>query len=206
MTSTTPEQGLPLGVSDFASLRQDGLIYVDKTAMVHQLARSAGSKILLTRPRRFGKSLLVSTFESLFKYGLRDFQGLAIESLWKDTTYNVVRLDFSRAKRFSSSQEFRLRLDSLLTQGFGNLGFTYNPDPLQTTCDQLSEWLSECPKNSLVLLIDEYDAPLTACLDKPELFEQVRDSLSDFYAVLKSNDGALRFLFITGITKYSKVS
>ncbi|HBZ57692.1 MAG TPA: AAA family ATPase, partial [Sutterella sp.] len=76
MNNPTPEQTLPLGVSDFAGLRQDGLIYVDKTAMVHQLARSAGSKILLTRPRRFGKSLLVSTFESLFKHGLRDFQGL----------------------------------------------------------------------------------------------------------------------------------
>ena len=206
MNSTTPEQALPLGVSDFAGLRQDGMIYVDKTEMIARMAATRKGKFFLARPRRFGKSLLVSTFESLFKYGLRDFQGLAIEKQWDDKTYDVVRLDFSRAKQFATGQEFRLRLDSLLTQAFGNLGFAYSPDPLHTACDQLSGWLEKRPKSMLVLLIDEYDAPLTACLDKPELFEQVRSSLSDFYSVLKSNDSALRFLFITGITKYSKVS
>ena len=206
MNSTMPEQTLPLGVSDFAGLRQDGLIYVDKTEMIARMAATRKGKFFLARPRRFGKSLLVSTFESLFKYGLRDFQGLAIEKQWDDKTYDVVRLDFSRAKQFATGEEFRLRLDSLLTQAFGNLGFAYSPDPLHTACDQLSGWLEKRTKSMLVLLIDEYDAPLTACLDKPELFEQVRSSLSDFYSVLKSNDSALRFLFITGITKYSKVS
>ena len=197
---------LPVGMSGFDSLRQSRNIYVDKTRLIYQLAAKAGGKVFLARPRRFGKSLLVSTFESLFKHGLRDFQGLAIEKQWDDKTYDVVRLDFSRAKQFATGQEFRLRLDSLLTQAFGNLGFAYSPDPLHTACDQLSGWLEKRPKSMLVLLIDEYDAPLTACLDKPELFEQVRSSLSDFYSVLKSNDSALRFLFITGITKYSKVS
>ena len=206
MNSTTPEQDLPLGNSDFALLRQNNKIYVDKTTMVHQLAKGVGNKVFIARPRRFGKSLLVSTFESLFKYGLRDFQGLAIESQWTDTTYNVVRLDFSETKNFTTGAEFQKRIDSVLTLAFGNVGFAYAPDPLHTVCDQLSDWLSKYPKNSLVLLIDEYDAPLTACLDKPDLFEQVRSSLSDFYSRLKKNDGALRFLFITGITKYSKVS
>ena len=206
MNSTTLEQTLPLGVSDFAGLRQDGLIYVDKTEMIARMAATRKGKFFLARPRRFGKSLLVSTFESLFKYGLKDFQGLAIEKQWDDKTYDVVRLDFSRAKQFATGQEFRLRLDSLLTQAFGNLGFAYSPDPLHTACDQLSGWLEKRPKSMLVLLIDEYDAPLTACLDKPELFEQVRSSLSDFYSVLKSNDAPLRFLFITGITRFSRSS
>ena len=204
MNSTTPEQTLPLGISDFAKLRAGNKVYVDKTDMICRLAK--GDKYFLARPRRFGKSLLVSTFESLFKYGLRDFQGLAIESLWTDTTYNVVRLDFSETKNFTTGAEFQKRIDSVLTLAFGNVGFAYAPDPLHTVCDQLSDWLSKYPRNSLVLLIDEYDAPLTACLDKPDLFEQVRSSLSDFYSRLKKNDSALRFLFITGITKYSKVS
>lgn len=97
MTSQ-PLQALPLGTSDFAALRHQGQIYVDKTALIHELA-SRREKFLLTRPRRFGKSLLVSTFESLFKHGLRDFHGLAIESLWTDTaSYQVLRLDFSQVK------------------------------------------------------------------------------------------------------------
>ena len=83
MTSQ-PLQALPLGTSDFAALRHQGQIYVDKTALIHELA-SRREKFLLTRPRRFGKSLLVATFESLFKHGLRDFHGSAIESLWNDT-------------------------------------------------------------------------------------------------------------------------
>ena len=92
-------QNLPLGSSDFSTLRANNEIYVDKTLLVYQLARQRG-KIFLARPRRFGKSLLISTFESLFKNGLRDFQGLAIEKLWRDKTYPVVRLDFSELKEF----------------------------------------------------------------------------------------------------------
>lgn len=105
---------LPLGVSDFHKLRESGKIYVDKTGLIYQLAATY-EKLFLARPRRFGKSLLVSTFESLFKYGLRDFKGLAIEKLWKeDKTYNVVRLDFSRIKNFSTIEQFEECLDHYL--------------------------------------------------------------------------------------------
>lgn len=98
---------LPLGTSDFTALRLSDEIYVDKTAMVYDLASVRG-KYFLARPRRFGKSLLISTFESLFKYGLRDFQGLAIEKLWKEEkTYNVVRLDFSEIKSSLGLEKFR---------------------------------------------------------------------------------------------------
>ena len=197
---------LPLGTSDFAALRNERQIYVDKTALVYEIA-SKRQKFFLSRPRRFGKSLLISTFESLFKYGLRDFKGLAIEKLWKDTgTYKVVRLDFSRIKNFSSVEEFSLRLTSVLSRAFSNCGFAYREDPIETVSDQISDWLNTIPLNSLVLLIDEYDAPLTACLNNAELFEKVRTELSNFYATLKSNDGAVRFFFMTGITKFSKTS
>ncbi len=207
MNITTPEQDLPLGNSDFALLRQNNKVYVDKTAMVHQLAKGVGNKVFIARPRRFGKSLLVSTFESLFKYGLRDFQGLAIEQQWTDKTYDVVRLDFSEVKNFSTVEEFKEGLLELLVSAFSSVGFRYERDSFLSVMRQLSGWLREqVPVSSVVLLIDEYDAPLTACLDQPELFEKVRRTLASFYAILKSNDGALRFLFITGITKYSKVS
>lgn len=197
---------LPLGTSEFSTLRLRDQIYVDKTELIYQLARLP-EKFFLARPRRFGKSLLISTFESLFKYGLRDFKGLAIEKLWKDKkTYNVVRLDFSEIKDFDGAEVFRERLTSLISRKFASLGFSYENHPTQTVSDQLSDWLEVQEKNSLVLLIDEYDSPLTSCLNNRELFEQVRRVLSGFYAVLKSNDGVLRFVFITGITKFNKTS
>lgn len=99
-------KGLPLGTSDFIALRMADEIYVDKTEMVFSLAVNRG-KYFLARPRRFGKSLLISTFESLFKYGLR----VAIENLWKEeATYNVVRLDFSEIKDFADAESFSERM------------------------------------------------------------------------------------------------
>ncbi len=194
---------LPLGTSDFTALRADGQIYVDKTELVCRLA-SGCRKVLLTRPRRFGKSLLVSTFESLFKYGLRDFGGLAIESLWKDEgRYLVVRLDFSVVRYFTSIDEFKRELCALLVSEFEDAGFSFVPSERFTVHDQLSDWLGKLPINALVLLIDEYDAPLTACLGNVALFKAVERELSNFYAALQSNDGVLRFLFTTGITKFN---
>ncbi len=196
---------LPLGTSDFTALRLSDEIYVDKTAMVYDLASVRG-KYFLARPRRFGKSLLISTFESLFKYGLRDFQGLAIEKLWKEEkTYNVVRLDFSEVKSSLGLEKFREDLRDRVIDNFFQVGFRYNP--ISTSVfSQLSAWMKKQPANSLVVLIDEYDAPLTSCLNDAKLFETVRSVLSEFYAILKSNDAALRFVFITGITKFNKTS
>ncbi len=206
MMNTVDFSLLPLGTSNFAALRLRGQIYVDKTACIYELA-STSEKFFLSRPRRFGKSLLVSTFESLFKYGLRDFRGLAIERLWKDEgQYHVVRLDFSEIKNFKSIGQFERRLCALLAWGFGEVGFSYAPSEIFTVYDQLSVWLRRLSSNSLVVLIDEYDAPLTASLGNAELFEDVRSELSNFYALLKSNDGVVRFLFMTGITKFSKTS
>lgn len=120
-------QALPLGTSDFSSLRNNGEIYVDKTDLIYRLAQNRG-KIFLARPRRFGKSLLVSTFESLFKKGLEDFKGLAIEKLWSDQTYPVVRLDFSGLKTFNNAQQFRAAFHSLLLAALIPIGFQFNPD------------------------------------------------------------------------------
>lgn len=114
---------LPKGTSSFSALRKAGQIYVDKTELIGRLAGSR-SKIILTRPRRFGKSLLVSTFASLFRYGLRDFQGLAIEKEWTDQTYDVVHLDFSKVTDFSTVEAFRTDFQAVLAESFGELGFS----------------------------------------------------------------------------------
>ncbi|WP_304626395.1 AAA family ATPase [uncultured Parasutterella sp.] len=197
---------LPVGTSDFSTLRLRNQIYVDKTELIYQIA-SQSQKFFFARPRRFGKSLLISTFESLFKYGLRDFKGLAIENLWKEKcTYNVVSLDFSVIPSFSSVEEFSKKFMAILGGGFSPFGFNYVPDPLNDFFDQLFTWMRAQPRNSLVILIDEYDAPLTGCLNNKDLFESVRAVMANFYAILKSNDRVLRFAFITGITKFNKAS
>ncbi len=195
---------LPLGTSSFLALRDADQIYVDKSEYIYQLA-SERAKFFLARPRRFGKSLLISTFEALFKNGIRDFKGLAIEKKWKDDKkYTVVRLDFSETRDFGETGEFSLKLTSLLARKFRLAGFSYQVDSVFSVTEQLSNWLKTQPANQLVILIDEYDAPLTVCLDNADKFEYVSRKLTEFYAVLKTNDRALRFLFITGITKFNK--
>lgn len=196
-------QPLPIGTSDFEALRDAGQIYVDKTPQIFQLA-SLRQKFFLTRPRRFGKSLLVSTFASLFKNGLKYFSGLAIEKFWQDTTYNVVEVDFSEIKNIAGIRDFYKQLDDTLVDAFEPAGFRYDENRSQSVIKQLSRWMKGLPKNSLVLLIDEYDSPLTACLENKKLFEAVRTRLSSFYAVVKANDACLRFVFMTGITKFNQ--
>ena len=155
-------------------------------------------------PRRFGKSLLISTFESLFSYGLRDFNGLIIDKYWKGTgAYTVVKLDFSAVSDFSTAEEFKLWFSQYL---FDYLEVHKLQSPIKNTTDGFrlfSAWLRVQPANSLVLLIDEYDAPLTSSLDNPELFRKVQTHLSRLYSVIKECEGKLRFFLMTGITKFT---
>lgn len=194
---------LPVGLSDFRALRRAGRIYVDKTEPIARLARIEGS-FFLARPRRFGKSVLISTLATLFRDGLKHFQGLYIENVWKDTTYQVVCMDFSEIKQFDDVETFQAKFYQQISILFGDVGF--QPSGRYDLLIEFSRWLSSLETLSLVILIDEYDAPLTSCLDKPELFEKVRSTMSEFFMVLKSKGGCLRFLFMTGITKFSNTS
>ncbi|MBE5692140.1 MAG: hypothetical protein EGQ34_04475 [Sutterella sp.] len=197
---------LPLGQSDFRALRDEKCVYVDKTALMFDLCRGC-RKVFVTRPRRFGKSLLVSTFEALFKYGLRDFHGLAIEKLWTDKTYAVVRLDFSLVRDFSEPGEFASNFHALLRNRFATAGFQYDArkkrHPLM---GQLSAWFGTLHEKSLVLLIDEYDAPLTASIGNRALFDAACSAMRAFFQVLEANGRRLRFCFMTGITRFREMS
>ncbi len=196
---------LPVSVTKFSKLRESGKLYVDKTDQIATIAVNDG-KFAFFRPRRFGKSLLLSTFESLFRYGLRDFDSLKIEKGWSDRTYDVVRLDFSLIRRFSSVDEYKEDFKCFLVSAFRDTGFEYNPDDVLSVTYQLSNWLNNRPDSSLVLLIDEYDAPLTEAINDPERFDYIRGLLADFYAKIKSNEGCLRFFFLTGITKFQNAN
>lgn len=194
---------LPVGNSSFERLREDKQLYVDKTDLIYQLA-SRSEKFFLTRPRRFGKSLLVSTFASLFSHGLRYFSGLAIEKLWHDKIYHVVRIDFSEIKDFKTAAEFACQFYDKLQWWFRPAGFRYDATLPGDVITQLSAWIKTLPVSSLVILIDEYDAPLTDSLNDRTLFDDVRNKLTQFYAVIKANDDCVRFMFITGIAKFNQ--
>ncbi|WP_295477933.1 AAA family ATPase [Sutterella sp.] len=198
-------QPLPFGLSSFEAIRAGNAVYVDKTALLPELAQ-IGAKIFLARPRRFGKSLLVSTFKSLFAHGLRDFKGLAIEGLWNDRTYPVVHLDLSALPEFRSRGQFQSVWTDLLAANFATVGFRFDSASTISFWQQFRLWLRSLPVLSLVVLIDEYDAPLTRVINDEDSFNEVRDQLNEFFRALKECDGALRFFFMTGITKFSHTS
>lgn len=196
-------QPLSLGISSFRSLRIKRAVYVDKTHMIRALADPAGedNKWFLARPRRFGKSLLISTFESLFKYGLRDFEGLAITREWTDRRYDVVRLDFSEILSCRDPDAFGVGFRALIAIKFKPLGF--EAEPLDGAFFlKFTRWLEARKRRSLVLLIDECDAPLTHSIEDPTLFREIEKKLRPFFSALKARSDCLRFFFMAGITRF----
>ena len=191
----------PLGVQHFPKLREEGYLYIDKTRWIYRLIRE-GAAYFLSRPRRFGKSLLVSTLEAVFQ-GRRDlFCNLWIDGSdyeWRE--FPVIRLDLSQVVS-SSPDALTTSLQALLDAVALKHGVKgiQRPFPSLTIAALVAELFKKGP---VVILIDEYDKPL---LENPELAEQNRDLLQDFYATIKSLDQYLHFVFITGVSKFSKVS
>ena len=193
---------------NFERLMTDGYTYVDKTAVLYPLInKSIGSQFFLSRPRRFGKSLLVSTFKSIFQ-GRRDlFKGLAIDSLeydWK--TYPVLHLDMGSMQRptVEEFEDFLCRsLNRLAVEHGVEISDSKIPaDKFISLCDALA---AKSPHGQFVMLVDEYDKPLLGTLNTPEVIK-FRDALKSFYSVIKTKESLMRFTFITGISKFSKVS
>ncbi len=197
---------LPLGVANFSSLRKNNLIYVDKSAYIAKLASTNGF-YFLSRPRRFGKSLLISTLESLFKDGLKNFKGLAIENIWHEThTYPVIHLDFTDCVSFDNAKTFDAYFEKKLRQSISRAGLKLAPldadAGIVTVLDQFEETLIQNNEKQCVLLFDEYDLPLNSCINDKKLFQRVHATLNNFWSMIKKNNGSLRFLFFTGICKY----
>ena len=195
----------PIGIQSFSGIRNNGYVYVDKTAALYKLA-STGKYYFLSRPRRFGKSLLVSTMEAYFS-GKKDlFKGLAIESLEKDwTEYPVLHFDFSGksySKQDSLSDILNIHLDQMEKQ--------YEVDVVSEACDSRLKGIIEAAYKKTgrkaVILIDEYDKPIIDNLTRPELRESFRETLEGFYGTLKTKDDFIRFGFLTGVTKIGKMS
>lgn len=196
---------LPIGIQTFEEIRRDGYLYVDKTAMVHQIA-NVGKPYFLSRPRRFGKSLLLSTFEAYFQ-GRKDlFQGLAIERLeteWEQ--YPVLHLDLNARK-----YEIAADLVAMLNQYLEKWELLYGSEKKDRSPEERFAYVIEqaCIQTGkqVVVLIDEYDKPLLQAVLDENLLDEYRKILKAFYGVLKSADRYLRFVFLTGVTKFAQVS
>ena len=196
----------PIGIQTFSKIREGNYLYVDKTEYVYRMTHSASSYMFLSRPRRFGKSLLTSTLHSYFS-GRKDlFHGLAMEKLEKEwTEYPVLHFDMSTAKHADSEQllqELNLKLYGY-EQIYGRLEEEVNPNQrLMGLIKRAYEQTGE----KVVVLIDEYDAPLLDVVHERENLDVLRNIMRNFYSPLKACDPYLRYVFLTGITKFSQLS
>lgn len=196
---------LPIGIQTFEDIRRDNYLYVDKTAFVWRIANT-GKPYFLSRPRRFGKSLLLSTFEAYFK-GKKDlFEGLAIEQMEKEwRQFPVLHLDLN-AKKYETPEDLNAMLNQHLEKWESQYGDEKKDRSPEERFSYVISRASEQAGCGVVVLVDEYDKPLLQTLCNIPLMEEYRQTLKAFYGVLKSSDRYLRFVFLTGVTKFAQVS
>ncbi|MCD8385530.1 MAG: ATP-binding protein [Bacteroidales bacterium] len=196
----------PIGLQSFQEIREEGYVYVDKTAEIYNLVTYGAKTVFLSRPRRFGKTLLCSTLHAYFEGKKELFDGLSIsrmESKW--TKHPVMSISFAGFKG-SSIDELNQWINLLLT----DYEKQYEVEVITTTpatrLVRIVKTMAEVAKERPVVLIDEYDTPLLNVIGNDEALDALRETLQAFYAPLKQLEPSLRFLFITGVTKFSQVS
>ena len=196
----------PIGIQTFERIRKEDKFYVDKTEYIYRMTHTDGTYFFLSRPRRFGKSLLVSTFQSYFEGKKELFEGLAIEKLEKEwNEYPVLHFDLSKGKHMEKEQLNRYLLDIIEKQE-ARFDCKSNRIDVNIRLDDLINAVCRKTGKQVVVLIDEYDAPLLDVAHEKEKLDVLRNSMRNFYSPLKGNESMLRFVFMTGITKFSQLS
>ena len=203
------ERHMPIGIQDFETMRTASYVYVDKTQFISQL-EIVGRAYFLTRPRRFGKSLFISTLQTYFEGRKELFKGLAVEKIkaercedWKK--YPVLKLDLN-AQKYLSEEDLTTILNDHIDKWKKNYNIQFEANDSCSAFTKIIEALYKKFNQKVVILIDEYDKPLIATLENQELQEQYRATLKAFYSVIKSLNGCIHLSFLTGVTKFSKVS
>ncbi|MDR1818687.1 MAG: AAA family ATPase [Methanobrevibacter sp.] len=196
---------LPVGIPTFSQIIENNYIYVDKTKEVHNLL-TTGKIYFLSRPRRFGKSLLLSTLESLFKGEKELFKNLYIYDKWDwEQSYPVIFLDMS-AVNSESGEKLKKTLKELLINIAKKNNITLENDEYNTMFYELIEEIHTKTGKNVVVLVDEYDAPLVDNISDETVLDDVKEVMNSFYKILKSKNEFLRFVFLTGVSKFSGVS
>lgn len=195
----------PIGIQNFEKIRNDGYLYIDKTALMYQMVKT-GSYYFLSRPRRFGKSLLISTLEAYFQGKKELFTGLAVERLEKDwIKYPILHLDLN-IEKYDTPES----LDNILEKSLTAWEKLYGAEPSERSFSLRFAGIIEraCKQTGqrVVILVDEYDKPMLQAISNEKLQKQFRDTLKPFYGALKTMDGYIKFAFLTGVTKFGKVS
>ena len=194
--------------NDFAEIRREGYVYVDKTAWFHRLATAEGRKLFfLARPRRFGKSLMISTLRAMFEGRKELFKGLDIMKAgwdWKKK-YPVIHLNMGMCAA-SDYDTFAQNLPDCIEAGLAGAGVKYNRKKTPSSNFGNAIDVLAAKGKPPVILIDEYDDPVAKALKNPDVAERVRDALSPIYGQMKDRSGKIRFLMITGVSKFTKLS
>jgi hypothetical protein len=197
---------LGIGISDFRELINGNYIYVDKTEYIYKLINS-GKYYFLSRPRRFGKSLLLSTIEYLFKGERELFKGLYIQNKWKwEEIYPVIIIDFGDTQ-VKNERELQKELKAIIVETGREYNYKYNEEyTINRNLRLLIDGIYEESKKQVVILIDEYDKPILDNIDRKEEVERIRETLKGFYTTLKGLDKYIKFVLVTGVSKFAKVS
>lgn len=199
------EKLYPIGIQNFESLRKDGYLYVDKTALIYQLAKR-GRYYFLSRPRRFGKSLLISTLEAYFQGKRELFQGLAMEELEKEwLQHPILHLDLN-IEKYDSIESLGNILNNALTRWEKIYGDEPSEASFSLRFAGIIRRAHELTGQRVVILVDEYDKPMLQAINNEELQREFRNTLKPFYGALKTMDGDIKFALLTGVTKFGKVS
>ena len=202
-------RNMPIGVQDFPSMIEGNYVYVDKTQFISSLEK-LGRAYFLTRPRRFGKSLFLSTLQAYFEGKKELFKGLTIEKIkaereeeWK--SYPILKLDLN-AKEYTKYEHLTTILNDHINEWKQKYNVNFEATDPDSAFAKIIRLLYEKFNKRVVILIDEYDKPLIATLENEELQEQYRSMLKAFYGVIKSSNDYIHLSFLTGVTKFSKVS
>ena len=196
----------PIGIQDFEKIRTGGYLYIDKTEQVYRLV-SEGSYYFLSRPRRFGKSLLISTIKALFLGKRELFKGLAIDQKedWDWAVHPVLHLDLNTEK-YDSKEKLENLLNDFLVKEEAKYGRQESETSLGLRFQGIIQRACEKTGQRVVILVDEYDKPMLQAIGNKELQDEYRGTLKGFYGALKSMDGCIKFAMLTGVTKFGKVS
>ncbi|MBO4664588.1 MAG: AAA family ATPase, partial [Bacteroidaceae bacterium] len=197
---------LPIGIQNFERLRKDGFLYVDKTELVYKLIKG-GSYYFLSRPRRFGKSLLMSTINAVFDGKRELLDGLAIADKadmdW--AKHPVLHLDLNTEK-YDAKEVLEDKINLFLSEAEDLYGKNPNEKSFGTRFEGVIQRAYDKTGKGVVILVDEYDKPMLQAIGNEELQNEFRNTLKGFYGALKSKDGCIKFALLTGVTKFGKVS